>query len=214
MFKNKTLNPELNHHSLQGRRSRALAQALPALNRRWNSSSQTNAFTIIEVVLVLAIAGLIFLMVFVALPALQRNQRDAQRKQDLSLLKDAFERYKANNKGRIPHRLTDGTIPLEHAVRIHNAFYTYDIPKKDPSGRKYHLRITQPSGPTRYNMRPQYTETGTDVWIFQYGRSKCSDNGDIEQLSESGYGAGAYTYLNRYALMIGLESGGVYCIDG
>ena len=29
-------------------------------------------FTIIEVVLVLAIAGLIFLMVFVALPALQR----------------------------------------------------------------------------------------------------------------------------------------------
>ena len=34
-------------------------------------------FTIIEVVLVLAIAGLIFLMVFVALPALQRGQRDS-----------------------------------------------------------------------------------------------------------------------------------------
>ena len=33
-------------------------------------------FTIIEVVLVLAIAGLIFLMVFVALPALQRGQRE------------------------------------------------------------------------------------------------------------------------------------------
>lgn len=33
-------------------------------------------FTIIEVVLVLAIAALIFLMVFIALPALQRNQRD------------------------------------------------------------------------------------------------------------------------------------------
>ena len=36
-------------------------------------------FTIIEVVLVLAIGGLIFLMVFIALPALQRSQRDAQR---------------------------------------------------------------------------------------------------------------------------------------
>ncbi|MBS7346174.1 MAG: type II secretion system protein, partial [Candidatus Sacchiramonaceae bacterium] len=36
-------------------------------------------FTIIEVVLVLAIAGLIFLVVFIALPALQRNQRDTQR---------------------------------------------------------------------------------------------------------------------------------------
>ena len=76
MIKNKTLNPELNHHSLQGGRSRALTQALPALNRRWNSSSQAVGFTIIEVVLVLAIAGLIFLMVFIALPVLQRSQRD------------------------------------------------------------------------------------------------------------------------------------------
>ena len=33
-------------------------------------------FTIIEVVLVLAIAALIFLMVFIALPALQASQRD------------------------------------------------------------------------------------------------------------------------------------------
>ena len=41
-------------------------------------------FTIIEVVLVLAIAGLIFLMVFVALPQLQSSQRDTQRRQDMS----------------------------------------------------------------------------------------------------------------------------------
>lgn len=40
----------------------------------------TKGFTIIEVVLVLAIAGLIFLMVFIALPALQRGQRDTQRR--------------------------------------------------------------------------------------------------------------------------------------
>ena len=39
-------------------------------------------FTIIEVVLVLAIAGLIFLMVFLALPALNRGQRNTQRKRD------------------------------------------------------------------------------------------------------------------------------------
>ena len=41
-------------------------------------------FTIIEVVLVLGIAGLIFLMVFIALPALQRNRRDTQRTSDIS----------------------------------------------------------------------------------------------------------------------------------
>ena len=43
-----------------------------------NYSENKKGFTIIEVVLVLAIAGLIFLMVFLALPALQRSQRDSQ----------------------------------------------------------------------------------------------------------------------------------------
>ena len=57
-------------------------------------------FTIIEVVLVLAIAGLIFLMVFLGLPALQRAQRDTQRKQDVAMVVTALHNWKANNKGR------------------------------------------------------------------------------------------------------------------
>ena len=64
-------------------------------------SPKTNpAFTIIEVVLVLAIAGLIFLMVFIALPALQRNQRDTQRKNDIARIVTQFQNYTANNKGK------------------------------------------------------------------------------------------------------------------
>ena len=51
-----------------------------------NQTTTKKGFTIIEVVLVLAIAGLIFLMVFLALPALQRSQRDTQRKNDISRL--------------------------------------------------------------------------------------------------------------------------------
>ena len=57
------------------------ALKLKALNNQTNKG-----FTIIEVALVLAIAGLIFLMVFIALPALQRNQRDTQRKTSLNNL--------------------------------------------------------------------------------------------------------------------------------
>jgi prepilin-type N-terminal cleavage/methylation domain-containing protein len=60
-------------------------------------------FTIIEVVLVLAIAGLIFLMVFLALPALQRAQRDTQRKEDISRFMTAVTHYEANNRGDIPN---------------------------------------------------------------------------------------------------------------
>ncbi|MDX2776302.1 type II secretion system protein [Streptomyces caniscabiei] len=66
---------------------------------------QTNnqkGFTIIEVVLVLAIAGLIFLMVFIALPALQRSQRDTQRRDDVSRFVSQLTSYSTNNKGALP----------------------------------------------------------------------------------------------------------------
>jgi len=59
-------------------------------------------FTIIEVVLVLAIAGLIFLMVFIALPALQRGQRDTARKNDVSVVSSAVSTYTGNNRGEFP----------------------------------------------------------------------------------------------------------------
>src|SRR5664279_3939440 len=64
--------------------------------------NKDKGFTIIEVVLVLAIAGLIFLMVFIALPALQRGQRDTQRKNDLSRLVTAVSNSTGNNRGSLP----------------------------------------------------------------------------------------------------------------
>ena len=63
---------------------------------------KTQGFTIIEVVLVLAIAGLIFLIVFLALPALQRSQRDTQRKNDLSRFMSQLTQYQSNHQGAIP----------------------------------------------------------------------------------------------------------------
>lgn len=67
------------------------------MTKRNTKSKQ--GFTIIEVVLVLAIAGLIFLMVFVALPALQRSQRDTQRRNDLSRVDTSMVQYQTNNQG-------------------------------------------------------------------------------------------------------------------
>lgn len=67
-----------------------------------NAKQNSKGFTIIEVVLVLAIAGLIFLMVFVALPALQRGQRDSARKSDVSTVSAAVNSYTSNNRGLFP----------------------------------------------------------------------------------------------------------------
>ncbi len=59
-------------------------------------------FTIIEVSLVLAIAGLIFLMVFVALPSLQRGQRDAQRREAVMTYLEQLKKFQTNNRGALP----------------------------------------------------------------------------------------------------------------
>lgn len=67
-----------------------------------NVRTNKNGFTIIEVVLVLAIAALIFLMIFIALPALQRGQRDTARKQDVGTAATAVNTYRSNHRGTLP----------------------------------------------------------------------------------------------------------------
>lgn len=69
---------------------------------RQSVKNKKKGFTIIEVVLVLAIAGLIFLMVFVAFPQLQRNQRDTQRRNDMARFLTAVMNYQTNNRNRLP----------------------------------------------------------------------------------------------------------------
>ncbi len=56
-------------------------------------------FTIIEVLIVLAIAGLILLIVFLAVPALQRNSRNTQRTSDVSRVLGAAQEVLNNNNG-------------------------------------------------------------------------------------------------------------------
>ena len=52
--------------------------------------------------IVLAIAGLILAVVFIAVPALQRNTRNTQRQSDLASLKAQFDTAVANNRNTVP----------------------------------------------------------------------------------------------------------------
>jgi len=79
------------------------------MKMKYQKTTLKDGFTIIEVVLVLAIAGLIFLMVFIALPALQRSQRDTQRRDDIARANTALTQYMANNRNR-PPQFTDGAL--------------------------------------------------------------------------------------------------------
>ncbi len=68
-----------------------------------------DGFTIIEVLIVLAIAGLILLIVFLAVPALQRNSRNTGTRNDVSVYLGAVGEWVSNNNGRLPSASTDLT---------------------------------------------------------------------------------------------------------
>jgi prepilin-type N-terminal cleavage/methylation domain-containing protein len=61
-----------------------------------------NGFTIIEIMIVLAIAGLIMLIVFLAVPALQRSARNTQRKSDSAAIAAAVGNFISDNAGSTP----------------------------------------------------------------------------------------------------------------
>lgn len=61
--------------------------------------SKSEGFTIIEVLIVLAIAGLIMVVVFLAVPALQRNQRNNSRKTEANNIASAVSEVQGNKGG-------------------------------------------------------------------------------------------------------------------
>jgi prepilin-type N-terminal cleavage/methylation domain-containing protein len=64
-------------------------------------TNKQQGFTIIEVMIVLAIAGLIMLIVFLAVPALQRNSRNTQRSNDASRTVAAINECATNHNGQL-----------------------------------------------------------------------------------------------------------------
>ena len=119
-------------------------------------------FTIIEVVLVLAIAGLIFLMVFIAFPALQRSQHDTQRTDDMARVQSQLMSWQNNHNNKLPAAgtclLDDSQIvesgetytvngnsskACEFVKEYLNAADATDDTFIDPSGTAYSIVITE-----------------------------------------------------------------------
>lgn len=149
------------------------------------TKQKQRGFTIIEVVLVLAIAGLIFLMVFIALPALQRSQRDTQRKQDLSRTITAINNYQSNNRGQLP---SNWATFVTNYLTVNGDTFT------DPSGTNYVINAgnSAPTVPSTFN--------SSSPVIFATTGATC--NGENVT---TGQGA------NKIALQMKLEGGGIAC---
>lgn len=142
-------------------------------------------FTIIEVVLVLAIAGLIFLMVFIALPALQRNQRDTQRRNDLSRVQSSIQNYQTNNRNSLP--TFDGNFISQYLTTGGDKF-------TDPNGNDYSFK----EGGT---VNASFDTTQSVIYVTK--GAICGDNNSVTP------GQGQ----SKVALQYKLEGGGVACVN-
>lgn len=163
--------------------------------KRKNINSK-EGFTIIEVVLVLAIAGLIFLMVFIALPALQRSQRDTQRRDDMARFLSQINQYQANNSGKVPTNYGDF---ISDYLEVGGDTFN------DPStGETYTIAtgITDCSGTNKATCAPGSNKdiSGTMGEINIYTNAKCEGEDAV-------YIQGA----RKIAIRIKLEGAGVYC---
>jgi len=152
-------------------------------------------FTIIEVSLVLAIAGLIFLMVFIALPQLQRSQRDSRRRDDILSFLETVKKYQTNNRGALPAS-SDAWQDDFYKKYFGDSFM-------DPDGSEYELNVKECGTKTQ----------GED----------CNNNPTIEyvdhmlyvliQATCSGEKAVATSNPRNIAVMYKLEGAGIYCAN-
>ncbi len=97
--------------------------------------TKQQGFTIIEVLIVLAIVGLIILIVFLAVPALQRNSRNTQRKTDVGNIAAAMNEFIANHQGQVPAdqaEFESDVVPNAKTSLYTVAEMTYENPSVTP----------------------------------------------------------------------------------
>ena len=180
------------------------------------TKNNKRGFTIIEVVLVLAIAGLIFLMVFIALPALQRSQRNTRRRQDMARILSAVVDYQSAN-GKIPFgatydtnfvsRYIDETCTLTSSDSNKYSYSCSGDQFKDPDGSEYvvfnnnWVKASYPNSQTVVNQN--YEDYSKHI-IYAVANSKC-DSGE--------YNIGVGYGDNDISIKYVLEGGAIYCGD-
>jgi prepilin-type N-terminal cleavage/methylation domain-containing protein len=185
-------------------------------------TKRAEGFTIIEVMIVLAIAGLIMVIVFIAVPQLQRNQRDNARQNIANRLKAEIETYAGNNQGVYP--FGGGTSATNYAGTACSATVTgcWDnfvtnyvangkVKTADPSTGQDVVATgnNAATGAPQQYAAAIVTTIQNDVtkgdFYTVYGAS-C--NGENVQASGSGN-----LKTRTYAVLIVLDRGNHYCVD-
>jgi prepilin-type N-terminal cleavage/methylation domain-containing protein len=169
-----------------------------------NKFKPQKGFTIIEVMIVLAIAGLILVIVFLAVPQLQRSQRNTTRKSIADRIKTEIDNYASNNNGGYPAATNgntaaefgSGTQALSFAGKY---FQGLGSSIQDPqTGNSVLLAANISFSDNTASQAP-----GATPGNLHYGtREACQGETTV-----------ATNNLRTYALLMTLEGGAVYCLD-
>lgn len=191
-------------------------------------------FTIIETSLVLAIAGLILVMVFIALPALQRQQRDTKRKDDAMHFMQALKNYQSNNRGAMPSKASDAVSPSQVYKNgyIDNAYWgsVEESDINDNSWGKFYIdylgeNFLSPSGNNYgFTISKCVEKDSSDVCsegTYGYGKDELrkqfeNGNNDWFIYMPATCEGGKPTLSNNQrnvAMVVMLEGGGDYCVN-
>lgn len=155
-----------------------------------DSKKDGDGFTIIEVMIVLAIAGLILVVVLIAVPQLQRAQRNEARRSTLNRVSTEVGNYITNNAGVVPTNDDSG------AQAFVDGFQTRYITNA-PAG----TFDTPGGGSYTYEIYASDTTIAEDTIYYNAG-------GICEGELPSGSGNS-----RNYAIAVGLEGGAAFCVD-
>lgn len=182
----------------------------------------SRGFTIIEVALVLAIAGLIFLMVFIALPGLRASQRDTERRENIISFVNEVKAYQRNNRGALPGGTdTAGKVEVtwnsannsSNKETSWNGFYRDYLGEKfvDPSGENYKLTVLNCD--VAKAEQPCKTTSPNQILGNIYNTAFPNEYKILVVKQATCYGDHAVASANprHLATLYRLERGGVYC---
>lgn len=141
-------------------------------------------FTIIEVMIVLAIAGLIILVVLLAVPALQRNSRNTTIKNDAAAVAGAINEYQSINNGKMPTNVVSSTS--EDTVTVSGSIGTTPVTGKVQGGTK--VSIMNVAGEDGSYVPANFSEIGVVIG------KKCDTAGTGVDSAASNARAVAITY--------------------
>lgn len=208
------------------------------LKNRQKLKDRSTGFTIVEVMIVLAIAAFLILMIFLVVPQVQGRARDYQRKQYASQVATALADYAAIHGSSLPACSPAFVSHCVSAPSDANDFMIKYMPsasiddytststamvdtsfcrgQANPSQSVVYCWYDKPDFYIQHNLKPKVGQ------IFIAAMHLCGDGtgtpgpsgipayGDLNIKDDSS----GTNILSAAAIMIGLESGDFLCIDG